>query len=72
MASTIKLENGELAFIIPGGEVKLLPETNGVFILKGMAGQKLKFIFNEAEHIVEGQMVQTNGSIGAVILPKKL
>lgn len=71
IASTIKLEENGLAFIIPEGEVKLLPETKGVFSLKGMAGQKLRFIFDEAQNILEAQVVQSNGPIVAVILPKK-
>lgn len=70
MDLTIKVKNLELVFANSEGELNLLPESFGVFTLKGMAGQKLRFIFNDIHNILKAQMVRSNGLIGAELLPK--
>ena len=66
----IKVINSELLLAIPGGELKLLPESFGLFNLKGMASQKLQFIFDDKGNIIKAQMVLSNGSIVAELLPE--
>lgn len=66
---TIKLCESQLLFSIPHGDLELVPESFGVFSLKG-TGQKLQFIFDEGGSIVKAQMILPNKTIAAEIIPK--
>lgn len=67
---TIKLCDSQLIFALPGGELKLLPERPGIFSLKGIAGQKLHFTFDDNDNIVKAKMVLANNTIAAEMMPK--
>lgn len=66
----IKLCDSQLLFSIPHGDLKLMPESFGVFDLKG-TGQKLQFILDESGGIVKAQVTLPNNAIAAEIMPKK-
>jgi len=63
MGFVIKLRNLEIVASVPGGELNLLPESFGLFSLKGTAGQKLRFIMDDTGTITKAQMETFNGSI---------
>lgn len=67
---TIKLCDSQLVVTLPRGELKLSPERFGMFSLKGVAGQKLQFIFDDSGNIVKAQMVLPNSTIAGEIMPK--
>lgn len=71
MPITIKLCDSHLLFCLPHGEMQLLPEGFGVFSMKGVAGQKLHFIFDKGGAIEKAQMVLSNDAIAAEILPQR-
>jgi serine-type D-Ala-D-Ala carboxypeptidase/endopeptidase len=66
---TIKLSDSQLIFSLPHGELKLVPESHGVFSLKGSPGQKLHFIFDKDGNVEKAQMLLPENVIAAEIFP---
>lgn len=66
---TIKLCDSQLIFAIHHSELKLIPESFGVFSMKGVAGQKLHFIFDNNK-IVKAQMIFSDNTVAAEAIPK--
>ena len=69
MPITIKLCDSQLIFSIPHGELKLIPESFGVFSLKDSPRQKLHFIFDEGGSIEKAQLLLSESVIAAEIFP---
>jgi hypothetical protein len=67
---TIKLLDSQLIFTVHHSELKLVPESFGVFSMKGVAGQKMQFIFDKSGKIVKAQMVLSDNTIAAEATPK--
>jgi CubicO group peptidase (beta-lactamase class C family) len=68
---SIKFLDSKLMLIIPGVEMQLIPESYRVFSLKEVPGQKLQFIFDEKGKVAKAQMVLTNNTTAAEIIPKQ-
>lgn len=68
---TLKLSESKLMYVVPGGELQLIPESFCVFSLKGVAGQKLQFILDDGGKVVKAQMmILPSNTVVAEVLPK--
>lgn len=68
---TLKFYESKLMYIVPGGEIQLIPESVCVFSLKGVVGQKLQFIIDDSGQVVKAQMiVLPSNAVVAEFLPK--
>jgi CubicO group peptidase (beta-lactamase class C family) len=53
----LKLSESKLIYVVPTGELQLIPESLCIFSLKGVAGQKLQFILDDNGKVIKAQML---------------